>query len=151
MVSNYGVLQRFSLICVFYGILFLIGVFLTRVYHRVQGIFIRGAQVKDMMDPSRIPFTPINFISSITYLVYAVRSSRLCIDDPEAHLSTLKWTINLVELFKGALAKSSDTTGPLPLLRLQELPLSVSIYSLAWISIYYRLKFLMNLNQPLQI
>ena len=50
---------------------FLIGVFLIRVYRRVQGIFIRGAQVKDMLDPSRIPLTLVNCIPSIIYFVYA--------------------------------------------------------------------------------
>ena len=43
---------------------FLIGVFLVRVYHEVQGIFIRGAQVKDLLDLSRVPFTSVSFITS---------------------------------------------------------------------------------------
>ena len=106
---------------------FLIGVFLIRVYRGVQGIFIHGAQVKDMLDLSRIPFTPVNFISSITYSVYAFWSSCPCIDDPEVHSLALKWTVSFVESFTGALAKSLDTTGPSPLLRLQELPLSINI------------------------
>ena len=100
------------------------------VYRGVQGIFIRGAQVKDMLDPSRIPFTPVSFIPSITYSVYAFWSSRPCIGDPEAHSLALRWTVSFVESFTGALAKSSDTTGPSPLLRLQELPLSVAPYSI---------------------
>ena len=83
-----------------------------------------------MLDPSRIPFTPVSFISSITYSVYAFWSSRPCIGDPEAHSLALRWTVSFVESFTGALAKSSDTTGPSPLLRLQELPLSVAPYSI---------------------
>ena len=109
---------------------FLIRVFLIRVYRGVHVILIRGAQAKDMLDPSRIPFTPVSFIPSITYSVYAFWSSRPCVSDPEAHLSALRWTISFVESFTGALAKSSDTTGPSPLLRLQELPLSVAPYSI---------------------
>ena len=102
---------------------FLIGVFLIRVYRRVQGIFIRGAQVKDMLDPSRIPLTLVNCIPSIIYFVYAFWSSCPCIDDLEAHSSALRWTVSFVESFTGAL-KSLDTTGMSHLLRLQELPLS---------------------------
>ena len=102
---------------------FLIGVFLIRVYRRVQGIFIRGAQVKDMLDPSRIPLTLVNYIPSIIYFVYAFWSSCPCIDDLEAHSSTLRWIVSFVESFMGAL-KSLDTTGMSHLLRLQELPLS---------------------------
>ena len=102
---------------------FLIGVFLIRVYHGVQVIFIRGAQVKDMLDLSKIPFTLVSFIPSITYSIYTFWSSSPCIDDLEAHSSALGWTVSFVESFMGAL-KSLDTTGPSPLLRLQELPLS---------------------------
>ena len=50
---------------------FHIGVFLTRVFHRVQDILIRGAQVRDMMDPLGIPFTRVNFVPSICNSVYA--------------------------------------------------------------------------------
>ena len=84
---------------------FLIGVFLTRVFCWVQGILIRGAQVRDMMDPSEIPFTPVSFIPSITYFIYAFWLSRPCIDDLEAPSSILSWTVNLVESFRVASAK----------------------------------------------
>ena len=50
---------------------FFIGVFLIRVYCGVQGILIHEAQVKDMLDPSRIPLTLVNCIPSIIYFVYA--------------------------------------------------------------------------------
>ena len=103
---------------------FLIGVFLNRVFCGVQGILIRGAQVRDMMDPSEIPFTPISFIPSITYFIYASWLSHPCIDDLEAPSSILSWTVSLVESFRVASAKSSDTIGPSPLLRLQDLSLS---------------------------
>ena len=102
---------------------FLIGVFLIRVYCGVQGIFIRGAQVKDMLDPSRIPLTLVSFIPSITYSIYAFQSSHPCIDDLKAHSLALRWIVSFVESFTGAL-KLLDTTGSSPLLRLQELPLS---------------------------
>ena len=109
---------------------FLIGVFLIRVYHGMQGIFICGAQVKVMLDPLRIPFTPASFIPSITCSVYTFWPSHPCTDDLEAHLSTLRWTISFVESFMGAL-KSLGTTGSSPLLRLQELPLLATPYSIA--------------------
>ena len=82
------------------------------------------------MDPSGIPFTLVNFIPSITYFVYAFWPSCPCIDDPEAPSSILSWIVGLVESFRGASAKSLDTTGLSPLLRLQDLSLLAAAYSI---------------------
>ena len=89
-----------------------------------QGILIRGVQVKDMLDLSSHA-RPVSFILSTFHSVYAFWSSRICIDDLEAHSSASGWTISFMESSIGALAKSSNTIGPLP--RPQQLPLSISI------------------------
>ena len=102
-----------------------------------------------MLDPSKIPFTPVSFILLITYSVYTFWSSSPCIDDLEVHLSALRWTVSFVESFMGAL-KSLDTTGPSPLLRLQELPLSwwinrsscnVCVVITAWVTLNFIIAF----------
>ena len=64
-----------------------------------------------------------------TYSVYGFWSSHAYINDLEAHSSALIWTVSFVESFTGAL-KLLDTTSPSSLLRLQELPLSVALYSI---------------------
>ena len=103
---------------------FLIGVFLIRVYHGQQGILICGAQVKEMLDLSRHA-RPVSFIPSTSHFVYAFWSSRLCIDDLEAHSLASGWTTSFMESSTSVLAKSLDTIGPSP--RPQQLPLSISI------------------------
>ena len=106
---------------------FLIGVFLIRIYHGVQGILRHGAQVKDMLDPLRHA-GPVSFILSTSHSVYAFWSSRLCIDDLEVQSSASGWTVNFMESSTSVLAKSLDTIGPSP--RPQELPLSTIPYSI---------------------
>nr|POF06307.1 hypothetical protein CFP56_51588 [Quercus suber] len=63
-----------------------------------------------MLDSSRIPFTPVNFILSTSHSIYSLWSSCPCIDDLKANPSALRWIVSFMESVMGALAKSLDTT-----------------------------------------
>ena len=72
------------------------------VYRGVQGIFIRGAQVKVMLDPSRILLTLVSFISSASSRQLFIPSMlfRPCIDDLKAHFVSLEMDRQLCGIYR---------------------------------------------------